>query len=109
MPRLGVRKSANCFAQEVLYFSVIYLTSVGDLAVAFEQGDGSEEEDAGGEGEQDDGVAIGGLGFGRGGGGVVAALGAALRVGWRGEKKQEEGCREEQGFSGACDRLRAAR
>ena len=51
------------------------------LAVAFEEVERGDEEASCGEGEEDDGVAIGSLGCGWGGGGVVEALGAALRVG----------------------------
>jgi hypothetical protein len=50
--------------------------------MAFEESEGGYEEAGCGEGQQDDGVAIGGLGFWWGGGGVVLALGAALGVGW---------------------------
>jgi hypothetical protein len=52
--------------------------------VAFEEGEGGGEEASCGEGEEEDGVAVGSLGRGWGGGGVVEALGAALGVGWRG-------------------------
>jgi hypothetical protein len=48
--------------------------------MAFEEDEGSGEEAAGGEGEKDDGVAVGSPGCRRSGGGVVEALGAALRV-----------------------------
>ena len=53
------------------------------LTMAFEEGEGGGEEASCGEGQQDDGVAIGSLGGGWRGGGVVEALRAALRVGWR--------------------------
>ena len=58
------------------------------LALAFEQEDGAGEEDAGGGGEQFDGVAVGHLGAGWGGGGVVAAEGATLGTGGRGEGEE---------------------
>jgi hypothetical protein len=51
------------------------------LAMALEQGDGGDEEAPCGEGEQDDGAAVGALCCGWSRGGVVQALGAALRVG----------------------------
>jgi hypothetical protein len=56
----------------------------GASAVALEEGEGGGEEDSCGEGEQDNGVAIGLLSCRWGGGGVVEALGAALGAGWRG-------------------------
>jgi hypothetical protein len=49
--------------------------------VAFEQGEGGDEEASCSEGEEDDGVAVGSLGGGWCGGGVVEALGAALGMG----------------------------
>jgi hypothetical protein len=49
--------------------------------LAFEQGYGAEEEAGGCENHENDRVAIGGLCSGWSGGGVVAALGASLRVG----------------------------
>jgi len=54
------------------------------LAVALEESKGGDEEASCSEGEQDDGVAVGSLGFWRGCGGVVQALGAALGMGWDG-------------------------
>lgn len=51
------------------------------LAVALEEDQGGEEDAAGGDDEEGDGMAIGGLGCGWGGGGIIAALGAALGVG----------------------------
>jgi hypothetical protein len=54
------------------------------LTMSFEESEGCGEEASCGEGEQDDGAAVGSLGCGWGGGGVVEALGAALGVGlWR--------------------------
>jgi hypothetical protein len=50
-------------------------------AVASEKGEGGDEEASCGEGEEEDGVAVGSLGCGWSGGGVVEALGAALGVG----------------------------
>jgi hypothetical protein len=50
------------------------------LAMSFEEREGGYEEARGGESHKDDRVAIGGLGFGWGCGGVVLALGAALSV-----------------------------
>jgi hypothetical protein len=50
--------------------------------MAFEEGEGGGEEASCGEGEEEDRVAVGSLGSGWGGGGVVEALRAALRVGW---------------------------
>ena len=52
--------------------------------VALEEGEGGDEEATCCEGEKDDGVAVGGLRFWGGRGGVVEALGAALRMssGW---------------------------
>jgi hypothetical protein len=58
--------------------------------MAFEEGESGGEETACGEGEEDDGAAIGSLGCGWGGGGVVEALGAALGVGRSGEAQQNE-------------------
>ena len=58
--------------------------------MAFEEGEGGEEEGSSGDDHEDDGVAVGSLGGGWSGGGVVAALGAALRVNWRGEQGGEE-------------------
>jgi hypothetical protein len=52
--------------------------------VAFEEGEGADEEASCGEGEQEDGVAVGSLRGGWCGGGVVLALGAALGMGWGG-------------------------
>ena len=52
--------------------------------MAFEEGESGGEESAGGEGEEDDGAAIGSLGCGWGGGGVIETLRAALGMGWRG-------------------------
>jgi hypothetical protein len=49
--------------------------------VAFEEGEGCGEEASCGEGEEDDSAAVGSLGCGWSGGGVVEALGAALGVG----------------------------
>lgn len=46
--------------------------------MAFEDDEGAEKEAASGDGHEDDGVAIGGLSFGWGGGCVVLALRAAL-------------------------------
>jgi hypothetical protein len=46
--------------------------------VFFEEIEGAEEDGAGDEDEQDDGVAVGRLGLRWSGGGVVAALRAAL-------------------------------
>jgi hypothetical protein len=48
------------------------------LAVAFEEDEGGGEEASCGEGEEDDGAAVGSLGCGWGGGRVVEALSAAL-------------------------------
>ena len=56
--------------------------------MAAKKSDGGEEDAAGGEGEELDGVAVGALGGWGGGGGVVAALGAALRVGGGSEEKE---------------------
>ena len=52
--------------------------------MAFEESEGGGEETSGSEGEEDNGAAVGTLGCGWGGGGVVEALCAALGVGWRG-------------------------
>jgi len=49
--------------------------------VAFEESEGGDEEASCGEGEEDDGVAVGSLGRGWGGRGVIEALRAALGVG----------------------------
>ena len=54
------------------------------LAVLFQDRYCSEKDAACGDGEENDRSAVGSLGCGRGGGGVVSALGAALSVGWRG-------------------------
>jgi hypothetical protein len=63
----------------------------GELAVAFEESDGTYEETACGESHQNDRMTIGGLGSGWGGGGVVLALGAALGVrGLRGHNRTGE-------------------
>jgi hypothetical protein len=53
-------------------------------AVTLEKGEGGHEEASGSEGEEEDGVAVGSLGAGWGGGSVVEALRAALGVGWSG-------------------------
>jgi len=53
------------------------------LAVAFEEDEGGGEEASCGEGEEDDGAAVGSLGCGWGGGRVVEALSAALGMSWR--------------------------
>ncbi len=47
-----------------------------------EEGYCSCKEGPGSDGHEEDGVAVGCLGFGWGRGGVIEALGAALRVGW---------------------------
>jgi hypothetical protein len=60
------------------------------LALALENGDCSQEENAGCDGHEDDGVAVGGLGFGWSSSGVITALGAALGVGRDGEQGEEE-------------------
>ena len=52
--------------------------------MAFEEGEGGYEEASCGEGEQDDGAAVGSLRCGWSGGCIVEALRAALGVGWRG-------------------------
>jgi hypothetical protein len=52
--------------------------------VAFEESEAGDEEASGSEGQEDDGAAVGPLGCGWGGGGVVEALRAALGVGRRG-------------------------
>ena len=72
---------------------------LGISARSTEEEKGAEEEDSGGDGHQDYGVAIGGLGFWWGGRGVVLALSASLGV--SGIRDCEEGCEE-------CD-LREAR
>jgi hypothetical protein len=65
-------------------FSEVFLTKdffpkvAGGLAMAFEEDEGSYEEAAGSESHQNDGVAVGCLGFRWSGGGVVLALRAAL-------------------------------
>ena len=75
------------------------------LAVAFEESKGSDEEASCSEGEQDDGMAVGGLGFWWGCGGVVQALGAALSMGegWTkqrqsNQKHGEDGKKERPGY-----------
>ena len=66
------------------------------LTLSPEEGECAQEDDAGGDSHEDDGVAVCGLGFGWCGGGAVAALGAALRVGLRGDEGEEEdGCERE--------------
>jgi hypothetical protein len=60
------------------------------LSVALEEIERGCEETTCGEGEEDDGVAIGSLGCWWGGGGVVEALGAALGLSWRGGQRAEE-------------------
>jgi hypothetical protein len=67
--------------------------------VALEESKGGDEETSSGEGEEDDGAAIGSLGCGGSGGGVVEALGAALGVEWLG-KKRDCGQEEEGGEAG---------
>jgi hypothetical protein len=64
---------------DVIVLMLLRLGAIG-LAVSFEDCEGCQEEAAGGEGEEDDGAAVGSLGGGWCGGGVVQALGAALRV-----------------------------
>lgn len=49
--------------------------------MTLEESEGGDEEASCGEGEQDDGVTVGGLRFGWSSGGVVEALGTALGVG----------------------------
>jgi hypothetical protein len=61
-------------------------------AVAFEDDEGGREEAAGSEGEKDDGSAIRSLGCGWSGGGVIEALGAALRVSGGSEGEDREQC-----------------
>jgi hypothetical protein len=61
--------------------------------VAFEEGEGGGEEASCGEGEEDDGAAVGSLGCGWSGCGVVEALGAALGVKRLGNKRY---CGEEE-------------
>jgi hypothetical protein len=71
--------------------------------VALEESKGGDEETSSGEGEEDDGAAIGSLGCGGSGGGVVEALGAALGVEWLRKKKycgEEEEGGEAGWFSG---------
>ena len=51
------------------------------LAVALEESEGRREKASSCQSEQDDGMAVCGLGPGWGGGGVVQALGAALGMG----------------------------
>jgi hypothetical protein len=63
------------------------------LAVALEESKGGDEEASCGESEEDDGAAIGSLGCGWRGCGVVEALGAALGVDWLGKKGD---CGEEE-------------
>lgn len=48
--------------------------------MASEEKEGAEEDTAGSCGQQNDGVAIGGLGFRWGCGGIILALGATLGV-----------------------------
>lgn len=65
-----------------------------ELAAAAEKRNSADEDAAGGEGEEANGTAVGALG-GRGcGGGVVAALGAALGMS-RGRQEEEGGDQEE--------------
>jgi hypothetical protein len=69
----------------------LFLGLLAWLAIAFEEQECAAEEDGGYSCEEDDRVAVGGLGLRWGGGGVVAALGAALGVQeWRGEGEEEE-------------------
>ena len=60
------------------------------LAGTAEESYGGEEEGASGYDHEDDCVAVGSLGGGWSGGGVVAALGAALRSKRRGQQSGEE-------------------
>lgn len=79
------------------------------LALALEDGYGRDEETAGADGKQEDGVTIGALGGGWGGGGVVAALGAALSVG--GERSEKGGGKDAQPkerYCGVMDCFRVA-
>ena len=62
----------------------------------FEKDEGCDKEAAGSYGHQNDGVAVGALGGGWSGGGVVAALGAALSAGWKGTEGCEEQARQRQ-------------
>ena len=63
-----------------------------NLARAAQEKDCAEEEASGGDGHQDYGVAVGGLSFWRGCGGVVLALRASLRMGR--VRDCEESCEE---------------
>lgn len=65
----------------------------GRSALPLEDDKGRDEEAAGGHGHQDDGVAVGALGGGWRGGGVVEALGAALGV----DGERAESCEEQAG------------
>jgi hypothetical protein len=60
------------------------------LTVTFEDGEGSDEEAAGGESEEDDGATVGSLRWRWCGGGVVKALGAALGTGCGSEREDGE-------------------
>jgi hypothetical protein len=75
-----------------LLFRLDGLSREVDSAVAFEENERGGEEASSGEGEEDDGAAVGSLGCRRSGGSVVEALGAALRVDGRrdGENRCEE-------------------
>ena len=60
--------------------------------MAFEESKGADEEAAGREGEEDDGVTVGCLGPGCSGGGVVLALSAALGV----KERRQQGVEEQR-------------
>ena len=65
-------------------WNVIFTLRARASTVAFEESEGGGEETSCSEGEEDDGAAIGTLGCGWGGGGVVQALRAALGADWWG-------------------------
>jgi len=67
--------------------------------LALQDDQGGEEEAASGDHHEEDGVAVGGLGRGWRGGGVVAALGAALSMGRGGAKGDGEDYSQENAFS----------
>jgi hypothetical protein len=65
-------------------------------ALPFKQNKRCDEEAAPGSGHEDDGMAVGTASSGWSGGGIVAALRAALREGGNGTEDSEEQARRER-------------
>jgi hypothetical protein len=83
----GIRqKLPLVFRDEFTAVSVV--GGVAQRLAAAQESNRGDEEAARGECQQDDGVAIGSLSGGRGSGGIVAALSAALGVGGFAERER---------------------